>query len=83
MPDQESWGVNIILTDQGMIRAKVMSAHCIPKQIPKNGTLFSLAYLDESIFPSPPRDPNPGNNNIPWTSENEDSADFLPLIFSV
>lgn len=27
MPDQESWGVNIILTDQGMIRAKVMSGH--------------------------------------------------------
>tara|TARA_B100001093_G_scaffold518806_1_gene605080 strand:- start:4535 stop:5035 length:501 start_codon:yes stop_codon:yes gene_type:complete len=27
MPDQESWGVNIILTDQGMIRAKVTSGH--------------------------------------------------------
>ena len=27
MPDQESWGVNIILTDQGMIRAKIMSGH--------------------------------------------------------
>jgi len=27
MPDQESWGVNIILTDQGMIRAKVRSGH--------------------------------------------------------
>ncbi len=23
MPDQESWGVNIILTEQGIIRAKV------------------------------------------------------------
>lgn len=27
MPDQESWGVNIILTDEGMIRAKVRSGH--------------------------------------------------------
>ena len=27
MPDQESWRVNIILTDQGMIRAKVTSGH--------------------------------------------------------
>ena len=26
-PDQESWGVNIILTDQGIIRAKVSSGH--------------------------------------------------------
>ena len=25
MPDQESWGVNIILTDEGLIRAKVRS----------------------------------------------------------
>jgi len=27
MPDQESWGVNIILTDQGHIRAKVRAGH--------------------------------------------------------
>jgi len=27
MPDQESWEVNIILTDQGMIRAKIRSGH--------------------------------------------------------
>ena len=27
LPDQESWGVNIILTDQGIIRAKVESGH--------------------------------------------------------
>ena len=27
MPDQESWGVNIILTDEGLIRAKVSSGH--------------------------------------------------------
>ena len=27
MPDQESWVVNIILTDQGIIRAKVRSGH--------------------------------------------------------
>ena len=27
MPDQESWGVIIILTDEGTIRAKVRSGH--------------------------------------------------------
>tara|TARA_Y100000590_G_scaffold280637_1_gene315299 strand:+ start:320 stop:844 length:525 start_codon:yes stop_codon:yes gene_type:complete len=27
MPDQESWGVTIILTDEGIIRAKVKSGH--------------------------------------------------------
>ena len=27
LPDQESWGVNIILTDQGIVRAKVQSGH--------------------------------------------------------
>ena len=27
LPDQESWGVNIILTNQGIIRAKVESGH--------------------------------------------------------
>ena len=27
LPDQESWGVNIILTDQGIMRAKVESGH--------------------------------------------------------
>lgn len=27
MPDQESWGVNIVLTDQGMIRAKIRTGH--------------------------------------------------------
>ena len=27
LPDQESWGVNIILTDQGITRAKVESGH--------------------------------------------------------
>ena len=27
LPDQESWGVNIILTDQGIMRAKIESGH--------------------------------------------------------
>ena len=27
LPDQESWGVNIILTDQGLIRAKIRAGH--------------------------------------------------------
>ena len=27
LPDQESWGVNIILTNEGAIRAKIASEH--------------------------------------------------------
>ena len=29
-----------------------MTAHCIPKHIPKNGILFSLAYFAHKILPS-------------------------------
>ena len=37
---------------------------CIPKQIPKNGILFSLTYFIVSIIPSIPRSPNPPGTTI-------------------
>jgi hypothetical protein len=40
----------------------------MPKQIPKNGILFSLAYLIASIFPSVPLFPKPPGIKIPETS---------------
>lgn len=32
---------------------------CMPKQIPRYGTLFSLAYFAAKIIPFTPRSPNP------------------------
>ena len=42
-----------------------IQAHCIPRQIPKNGILFSLTYLIAEIFPSTPLFPNPGATITP------------------
>ena len=42
---------------------------CIPRQRPRNGILFSLAYLIACILPSIPRSPNPPGTRIPDTSE--------------
>ncbi|GAH69426.1 unnamed protein product, partial [marine sediment metagenome] len=39
-------------------RASSITAHCIPKQIPKKGILFSLAYFTVSILPSIPLFPD-------------------------
>ena len=56
-------------------RAYSTDASCIPSAIPKNGTLFSLAYVMASIFPSIPRSPNPPGTMIPSTSP-KSSATF-------
>ena len=50
------------------LRANSTAASCIPKQIPKNGTLFSRAYLIVVILPSTPRSPNPPGTRIPSAS---------------
>ena len=42
-------------------------AICIPKQIPRKGILFSLAYLIAAILPSVPLLPNPPGINNPET----------------
>ena len=39
----------------------------MPKQIPKKGIFFCLAYLIACIFPSVPLLPNPPGINIPDT----------------
>ena len=54
---------------------------CIPKQIPKSGTLFSLAYLIVAIFPSIPLFPNPPGTTIPLYSDSFSFA-FSEFIFS-
>ena len=46
-------------------RANSMTEHCKPKQIPKNGFLFSLAHSHAFIFPSTPLIPKPPAIKIP------------------
>ena len=45
--------------------ANSISDNCIPKQIPKNGILFSLANFMHCILPSVPLFPNPPGIKIP------------------
>ena len=40
------------------LRANSITAHCKPKQIPRNGILFSLRYCIAEILPSMPLTPN-------------------------
>ena len=46
LPDQESWGVNIILTDQGIVRAKVQSGHLEKYNEKEFIMLDSSVYVD-------------------------------------
>mmetsp|Transcript_3289 Transcript_3289/g.12721 ORF Transcript_3289/g.12721 Transcript_3289/m.12721 type:complete len:282 (+) Transcript_3289:477-1322(+) len=46
-------------------RAYSITIHCIPRQIPRYGTLFSRAYLAAIIFPSVPRPPKPPGTKMP------------------
>ena len=46
LPDQESWGVNIILTDEGIIRAKVQSGHLEKYNEKEFIMLDSNVYID-------------------------------------
>ncbi len=57
------------------LRANSTVASCIPRQIPKNGTLFSRAKRVASIFPSIPRSPNPPGTRIP-SAEPSNSLTF-------
>ena len=50
--------------------ANSTTAICIPKHIPKNGILFSLAYFIAVIFPSIPLFPNPPGTIIPSNFSN-------------
>ena len=50
-----------------LFRANSTIAICIPKQIPRNGIFFSLAYFIAEIFPSVPLLPKPPGINNPET----------------
>ena len=63
--------------------AKSIIAHCIPKHIPKKGTLFSLAYFEDKIFPSLPLVPKPGNIKIPSTFLNSFNFTFSICLFQL
>ena len=46
-------------------RANSITAICIPRQMPRNGTLFSRAYFAARIFPCTPLSPNPPGTSTP------------------
>ena len=56
------------------LRANSMTAHCMPKQIPKKGTPFVRAYWMVSILPSTPLEPKPGATMIPSRPANFSAA---------
>ena len=47
------------------LRANSMTAHCIPRQMPKNGIPRSRAKRIASTLPSMPRSPNPPGTSMP------------------
>ncbi|WVZ03798.1 hypothetical protein V8G54_024604 [Vigna mungo] len=53
-----------------------MTAICIPKQMPRNGTLFSRAYFAARIFPCTPLSPNPPGTRIPLAPFKRAQADL-------
>src|SRR4030042_6651129 len=49
--------------------ANSITAHCIPRHIPKKGIFFSRAYFIVLTFPSIPLYPNPPGTRIPSASD--------------
>ncbi len=49
-------------------RANSITAHCRPRQMPRNGTRFSRANRTAATLPSTPRTPNPPGIRMPSTS---------------
>ena len=49
------------------LRAASITAICMPKQMPKNGTCCSRAKRTAAILPGVPRSPKPPGTRIPWT----------------
>ncbi|KFD56011.1 hypothetical protein M513_03135 [Trichuris suis] len=54
--------------------ANSITAHCMPRHIPKNGFLFSRAKRQAAIFPSIPRSPKPPGTRIPSALFSNSSA---------
>ncbi len=50
------------------LRANSITAHCSPRQMPRNGTPRSRAYRTAATLPSTPRTPNPPGMRTPSTS---------------
>ena len=48
-------------------RAASITAICMPKQMPRNGTLRSRAKRTASILPAVPRSPKPPGTRMPCT----------------
>ena len=57
-----------------MWRANSMTATCIPRQMPKNGSPRSRAQRIASTMPSTPRTPNPPGTSSPCTGPNNSAA---------
>ena len=80
------WGVCSISLElasaiPSTLRANSITAHCMPRQMPRNGMPFSRAKRTASILPSMPRFPNPGATRIPAIRPNC-AATFDASIFS-
>ena len=56
------------------MRAASITAICMPKQMPKNGTLRSRANFTAWILPSVPRSPKPPGTRMPWTFSRWETA---------
>ena len=55
-------------------RAASITAICMPKQMPKNGTLRSRAKRTASSLPAVPRSPKPPGTRMPWTPSRRATA---------
>ena len=65
-------------------RAASMQAICMPKQMPKYGTLRSRANLAARILPSEPRSPKPPGTRMPCTfSRNGAGSSFSKISDSI
>mmetsp|Transcript_11679 Transcript_11679/g.18719 ORF Transcript_11679/g.18719 Transcript_11679/m.18719 type:complete len:237 (+) Transcript_11679:575-1285(+) len=62
------WSISVLFASSmcKTLRAYSITETCMPRQIPKKGTLFNLAYWTANIFPCTPRAPNPPGIKIPW-----------------
>lgn len=54
----------------------------MPRQIPRYGTSFSLAYLAARIMPSTPRMPNPPGTRMPWALRILSQASVCSVLLS-
>ena len=63
-----------------VFRAPSMHAICMPRQMPKNGTLRSRAKRTEAILPSLPRSPKPPGTRMPCSGSSSAAMSALVLL---